>query len=98
MVEAAQQSNGHAPVEEAEDQDPDDVSVSDEKSIDPLEPGNASNDDGEHQEEGIQDNNNAHKDVGEGNQTEGVRFQAADIPLKLPSAFRKGMRCAADWR
>jgi len=44
MVEAVQQSNEHAPVEEAEDEDPGDAKISDDDSIDQLEPGNASND------------------------------------------------------
>ncbi len=34
VVEAAQQSNGHAPVEEAEDEDPDDANISDDESLD----------------------------------------------------------------
>lgn len=36
------------------------------------------NDEAEHQERGIHDNNDAHEDAGEGNQAEGVRYQAAD--------------------
>ncbi len=46
-----------------------------------MEPANASNNEAEHQEEGIQDNNDAREDAGEGNQVEGVRYQAADLPL-----------------
>jgi hypothetical protein len=47
-VEAVQQRNDHAPIEEAEDEDPDDANVSDDESLDQLEPANASNDEAEH--------------------------------------------------
>ena len=66
------QYNEHASVEEAEDDDPDDANVSDEESLDQLEPANASNDEAEHQEEGKQYNYDAHEAAGEGNQAEGV--------------------------
>jgi hypothetical protein len=36
VVEVVQQSNEHAPVEEAEDVDPDDANVSDDDSLDQL--------------------------------------------------------------